>query len=340
MPHTRLRKTFSLVCGTTLAVALLTTTAGAKDTAPADEFSHLVRMEPFVVKGKQLSVSIHARSSGDRRYALNFAEEVIKVVCEAGVTQETGKGLVIIGKKGEPHPIHVFRKFLALAEAGKLDPAVAARGPELFAMLDHWQKDSDRDRDSGDAKRGDSKDSGVVDLEFEKIVTALPLPLQGIGAKIYQLAWAENFDEAKVEARLRALTLPELERRDLFARYDWVFYLPPKNAFDKVLDDLIAEALKEEEVGVVARMAIKGAMLIVKPKIRQAIEAVRRGLMLQCIMQARTKLTEDEVDQLMDAYIEEQMPFEEHKRKGSDHERAVQAVREELQKLQDKAASP
>ena len=307
------------------AAILLAPAAGASDTAPVDEFSRLVRMEPFVVKGKQLSISIHARSSGDRRYALNFAEDVIKVVCESGITNETGKGLVIIGKKGEPHPIHVFRKFLGLAETGKLDPAVAARGPELFAMIDHWRKDTDRDRDS-------------EDLEFEKIVTALPLPLQGIGAKIYQLAWAEKFDDAKIESRLRTLTLPDLERRDLFARYDWVFYLPPKNAFDKVLDDLIAEALKEEDAGMVARVAIKGAMVVLKPKIRQAIEAVRSGLLFQCVVQARTKHSENEVDQLMDAYIEEQMPFQERKRKGSEHERAVEAVREQLEKLQDKAA--
>jgi hypothetical protein len=309
-----------------LALLLPAAPAVAKDTAPADEFSRLVRMEPFIVKGKQLSISIHARSSGDRRYALNFAEEVIRVVCEAGVTQETGKGLVIIGRKGEPHPIHVFRKFLALAEAGKLDPAVAARGPELSALIDHWRKDTDRDRDT-------------EDLEFEKIVTALPLPLQGVGAKIYQLAWAEKFDDAKVEARLRTLTLPDLERRDLFARFDWAFYLPPKTAFDKVLDDLIAEALKEEDPGLAARMAIKGAMIVLKPKIRQAIEAVRRGLLLQNVVQARTKLTEDEVDRLMDAYIEELMPFQERKRKGSEHERAVQAVREALEKLQDKSAA-
>ncbi len=306
------------------AAVLFAPAVGAKDTAPADEFSRLVRMEPFIVKGKQLSISIHARSAGDRRYALNFAEVVIKVVCEAGVTNETGKGLVIIGRKGEPHPIHVFRKFLALAEAGRLDPAVAARGPELSALIDHWRKDADRDRDT-------------EDLEFEKIVTALPLPLQGTGAKIYQLAWAEKFDNAKVEARLRALTLPDLERRDLFARYDWAFYLPPRTAFDKGLDDLIAEALKEEDPGLVARVAVMSAMVILKPKILQAIEAVRRGLLLQTVVQARTQFTGDEVDRLMEAYIEEQMPFQERKRPDSEHERAVQAVSEQLVKLNAKA---
>src|SRR5688572_3140445 len=80
----------------------------------ADDFMPYVQLEPFVVNGKQLAISIHARSEKDRRYAADFAEEVVKVVYEGGVTSETGKGLVIIGKKGEPHPIFVFRKFQAL----------------------------------------------------------------------------------------------------------------------------------------------------------------------------------------------------------------------------------
>jgi hypothetical protein len=34
------------------------------------------------------------------------------------------------------------------------------------------------------------------------------------------------------------------------------------------------------------------------------------------------------------------MPFEKHKYSGGDHERAVQAVRAEWEKLKDKAAAP
>jgi len=181
------------------------------------------------------------RTSRDRRYAEEFAEAVMKVVWE-GVTESTGKGLVIIGQKGEPHPIAVFRKFQALAAAGKLDPAVAARGAELAEMLNHWQ------HVVNDGKSKDTGDDGNVDLDFEKIVSALPLPLKGVGAKLYQLAWFEKFDDAKVEAKLAALRPADLDR-DLFARYDWVFYLPPKGAFDVVLDQIIAEALKKEEVG-------------------------------------------------------------------------------------------
>ena len=297
--------------------------------APKDDFSPLVKLAPFVVNGNTLAVSIHARTSRDRRYAEEFSEAVMKVVWE-GVTESTGKGLVIIGQKGEPHPIAVFRKFQALAAAGKLDPAVAARGAELAEMLDHWQ------HMVNDGKSKDAGDDGDVDLDFEKIVSALPLPLKGVGAKLYQLAWFEKFDDAKVEAKLAALRPADLDR-DLFARYDWVFYLPPKGAFDVVLDQIIAEALKKEEVGFFARTAVKTALLVVKPKIRRAIEGLRRGVMLQTVVQARTTFSPEEVSALMGAYIETMMPGEDTGT-GTEHERAVKAVREQVKKNAEKAA--
>lgn len=325
-----------------LAAALLAVgPALAKDVAPPagmpakkDEFSRMVKLAPFVVRGQQLSVSIHARSGRDRRYAQEFAEDVLKVVYEGGVTQSTGKGLVIIGQKGEPHPIRFFRKFLALADAGALDPAVAARGPELFTMLNHWEHSSDRGRAAGE------KQGGQVDMEFERIVTALPLPLEGIGAQLYQLAWFEQFDEAKVETKLRALRAADLER-DLFAHYDWIFYLPPKNAFDQVLDELIAEDLKGDDVGFMGRMAVKSVMLVVKPKIRQAIEAMRKGMLLQAIADARTTLDEAQLAQLMGTYVEELLPDlpDEKKHVGPVHERAVAAVRQEMESFRAKASA-
>ena len=316
-----------------LALGILATPAGAKPmTPPSDKFSETIELAPFVVSGKQLSVSIHARSGRDRRYAEAFSEEVMKVVYE-GVTESTGKGLVIIGKKGEPHPIFVFRKFLALAEAGKLDPAIAACGPELFAMLNHWQ------HTVNEGKAKDTTSEGNVDLEFEKIVTALPLPLQGMGAKLYQLAWFENFDDAKVEAKLRALRPADLER-DLFTHFDWVFYLPPKGAFDQVLDQLIADALKKEDMGFLARTAVKGVLLVVKPKIRQAIEGVRMGVMFQTVVQARTTLGEREVSALTGAYIETMMPDEVRTTGGTGHERAVTALHDQLRKNAEQAKEP
>lgn len=304
--------------------------------AAKDEFMPLVTLAPFVVNGQSLAISIYARNKSDRRYGEDFAGRVTKVVYES-VTESTGKGLVIIGAKGEPHPIFVFRKFLALAEEGKLDPAIAARGPDLASALKRWQQVVNEDQSAaGDGKR--DKD-GDVDLDYEKIVAALPLPLEGTGAKLYQLAWEEKFDEAKVEARLRALRPGDLERRDLFKSFDWVFYLPPKGAFDRVLDDIIADALKQEDVGFFARLTVKGVLLVVKPKIRRAIEAMRQGLMFMTEVQAQTRRSEEEVSALTDAYMEALMPGEKSAG-GSDHERAVQAVRKRLHELEQKAATP
>ncbi len=292
-------------------------TATAPGKAP-DGFMPYVELAPFVVNGKQLAISIYARSKSDRRYAEDFAGEVVKVVYES-VTESTGKGLVIIGRKGEPHPVFVFRKFLALAGDGKLDPAVAARGPELFALLDHWKSTVSDGKSAGEDPKGD------VDLDFEKIIAALPLPLEGIGARLYQLAWAEGFDEAKVDARLRALRPADLEG-NLFAHFDWVFYLPPRGAFESVLDGLIADALKEEKAGFLARTAVKGAMLIARPTIRQAIEGMRRGVMFSTVVRARTSFGEEEVSALMEAYVDALLP--DHKDEpGSEHDRAVRAVR-------------
>lgn len=315
---------------------------GPKATAAMDQFSPLVKLAPFVVNGQSLSISIYARSNSDRRYGEQFAEGVAKVVYEA-VTEDTGKGLVIIGAKGEPYPIFFFRKFLALAKDGKLDPAVAARGPELSRLMDHWEHAFDEGEKShngggeGKGLKGGKDDD--FDLDFDKIVTALPLPLEGVGAKLYQLAWEEKFDDAKVEASLCALRPGDLERRDLFKRFDWVFYLPPKGAFDQVLDDIIAQALKQEDVGFFARVAVKGVLLVVKPKIRQAIEGMRKGMMFQTVVHARTHFSDDEVSALADAYTDEFMP-DDKKRVGSDHDRAVKAVRERLRKIEEKAKNP
>jgi hypothetical protein len=326
----RLVSRFSWGLVVTVAAGLLAGEAAAASTFTSaggkgpDDFMPLVELAPFKVNGKQLAISIHARTKSDRRYAEDFAGEVVKVVYEA-VTDSTGKGLVIIGQKREPHPIFIFRKFLALAQEGKLDPAVAARGPELTGMLDHWK-----------TSVGDGKGPSADDKQdFDKIVTALPLPLEGIGAKLYQLAWAEGFDDAKVDARLRGLRPADLEG-SLFTRFDWVFYLPPRGTFEQVIDDLIACSLKDEKMGFFERATVKTALLLVKPTIRRAIEGMRRGVLFETLVRARTGFDREKVSALMETYMEVYMPG--HKDgPGSEHDRAVGAVRARLQDWDAKA---
>ena len=314
-------------------LALAATWAEAATKPAKDEFMPFVELAPFVVNGESLSFYVHARTKKDRRYAEGLAEEVIKVVHES-VTPKTGKGLVIIGQKGEPHPVFVFRKFIALAKDGKLDPTVAARAPELSGMLDLWQEGI------GDGKSIHIEaDGDADDLDFEKIVTALPLPLEGVGAKLYQLAWAEGFDDAKVETRLKALKAGDLEG-NMFARFDWVFYLAPRGALEDALDEIIADALKKEKMGFFERATVKTAMLFVKPMIRKAIEGLRQGIMFDTVVRARTKYNEQEVSALTSAYLGVLMPDQKDKTGGTEHDRAVKAVREQVQKLEleEKAA--
>jgi hypothetical protein len=295
--------------------------------AKRNEFSELVKLAPFVVNGQSTTVSVFARTKSDRRYGEEFAERVVKVVSET-MTESTGRGLVVVGAKGEPHPFFVFRKFVALANEGKLDPGVATLAKEVSAMLDSWQKAEGRfSRGKGES----------ISLDFDQILTALPMPLGPNGAKIYQLAWEEKFDDARVEAKLIALRPGDLERRDLFAKYEWVFYLPPKGVAEHVLDDVIAEVMKKEKLGLVKRMAVKTVLLVVKPKIRRAIEGVREGFLFSTVVRARTHYTQEQAFSLAEAYVSVFVPTEKKAEDhSSDHERAVKAVRDRLRKIEEK----
>lgn len=319
------------------AIALLLTLPftlclAASPNAPAtaeDEFGRLVTLAPMTVRGESLQIAIFAHSGGDRRYGRKFAESVIEVISET-VTPSTGKGLVIVGKKGEPHPLLVFRKFMTLAESDKLDPAIAARAPELSQAMKRWEAILGEDKAGGD------KAHEPPDMEFEKIQAALPIPLEGLASKLYQLAWAENFEEAKVEARLLALKPADLERKDLFKRYDWAFYLPPKGAFERVIDDLINNELKKEEVGIVARIFVKGVMLAIRPQLRRAMEGFRQAMLFMTVVQARTPYSQQNVKALTETYVHPFMPADKDEGKapsGNDRESLIKALKARMLEL-------
>ncbi len=322
----RLHARVALLAGLLLAPAI----SAARTPSPRDleaEFGADVELAPFVVRGEQLAISIHARSARDRKYAEAFAGEVVNIVHE-GVTEHTGKGLVIIGAKGEPHPMVVFRRFQEMAAAGQLAPEVAARADELSEFLDTWK--TALNDGEGEALEAESAE---VDLDFEMILNALPLPLEGVGAKLYQIAWAERFDAAKLDARLRALQPDDLQR-DVFARFDWVFYLPPKGAFERVINDILAQALKEEDIGFFGRMAMRTVLTVVKPMIRRAIEGMRKGMLFVTVVRAQTDYTDEQVSVLAEAYLEVLMPESAGKgRRGSEHERAIWALREAVEEF-------
>ncbi|MES1168105.1 MAG: hypothetical protein ABUL61_02935, partial [Oleiharenicola lentus] len=216
--------------------------AGTAAEQPGGEFGKDIQLAPFVVKGKPLSVSIHARTKSDRRYAEKFADEVVEIAYET-MGDTTGKGLVIMGREGEPHPVAVIRQFLSLADSGTLDPAVAARAGELTAMLAGWKKMLNLDEDP--------KEKGFK-ITFDMIMPALPLPLDGLASKLYQLSWAEDFDDTRIARKLQALTVAGLES-DGLAKYDWVFYLPPRTVYKGVQDEVIKKAVAHEKIGPIKR---------------------------------------------------------------------------------------
>ncbi len=284
--------------------------AGGSDMQPA------IQLAPFVVNGERLAISVLARTKADRRYGEKFAEDVIEVVC-ATVEKSPGAGLVIVGEEGEPHPVFVFRKFVELAQANQLDPAVATRAREATEMIRNWELRLNLD------------DAAKDGLPVEAFVNALPLPLEGVASQLYQLAWAEGFDEKRVELKLRSLTSADLAG-DQLSRFDWVFYLPPREAFGEAMKAVVPTVLKKEKVGLFKRAAIRSAMVAFAPAIKKAVEGARKGMLFMTVLRARSGYSDDDVMQLTRVYVRVLMPdfkFNE----GKTHARAIEAI--EAQKI-------
>ncbi|MEZ5277893.1 MAG: hypothetical protein R3F07_16045 [Opitutaceae bacterium] len=284
------------LCGLLLTLAGSVGVAGASDEATSS-FLPYVELAPFVVNGEQLEISIHARTRSDRRYAEQFAKEVIGVAYET-MDRTTGHGLVIVGRKGEPHPVTVYRQFLAMADGGQLNPEVADLSSGLTHMLQDWEEGVDIETGSGDGP----------DIDFEMVVNAIPLPLEGIGSKLYQMAWAEEFDPERLEPKLRSLAPEDLEKDEL-VRFDWVFYLPPRSAFSEAMKQVVPTLIKESDMGFMQRMALRSALTIFKPLLKTAIEGVRKGMLYLTVLRAMSDFPQDDIESLTEVYVESLMPF-------------------------------
>lgn len=295
-----------------------------------EDFGKDIQLAPFVVKGQKLSISVHARTNGDRRYATEFAEDVVGIAYET-INKSTGAGLVIVGREGEPHPVVVIRKFLALAGAGQLDAGVAAKLGDLNARLAEWKAIMRMDEEDED----DEKDFKIT---FDMIMPALPLPLEGIAAKLYQLSWAEGFDDAKIEKKLRALTVADLEG-DAFAKYDWVFYLPPRNAYVGVQNAVMKEVMQKEKMGLFKRAAIKSALVVFKPAVKKAVEGFRKGVLFMTVLRARSGWSRDDVKFLTGAYVNVLMPDFKFNG-GTERIRALEAIEQQKVKNAEYAKDP
>lgn len=304
----------------------------ASAVAAADDFGRNVQLAPFVVKGEKLSISIHARTERDRRYATEFAEDVVRVAYET-VEKSTGAGLVIVGREGEPHPVVMIQRFMAMADAGQLDPQVAAKARALQEKLTAWKATLNLDKPQDD-------DESRPNITFEMLMPALPVPLQGAAARLYQLAWAEKFDEARLAARLRTLTLAELEG-DTFGKYDWVFYLPPRDAAGGVINAMVKEVMEHEKMGLGKRIAIRSAMVVFKPAVKKSVEGFRKAMLYMTVLQARSGWSPDDVKALTNAYLQVLMPdFKFNDSEEKTHERIMAAIEKQKARNAEYAANP
>jgi hypothetical protein len=315
-----------------LAVVYVLIWSGAIAAAdqPAAEFGKDVQLAPFVVKGQKLSIAIHARTKGDRKYAEEFAEDVVGIAYET-MDKSTGAGLVIIGREGEPHPVIVIRKFLSMAAAGQLDPAIAQKAGELEAMLARWKTMLNLDQ------KPEEGDNGFK-ITFDMVVPALPLALEGIASKLYQLSWAEGFDDAKIDQKLRALTLAGLEG-DTLAKYDWVFYLPPRDAYVVVQDEIVKQGMAKEKMGLLKRAAIRSALVLFKPAVKKAVEGFRKGMLFMTVLQARSGWDKADIKFLTQAYVNVLMPDFKFNG-GTERPRALEAIEKQKVKNAEYAKDP
>lgn len=305
---------------------LCTTTLEARD---QKEFSDYYELEPYQVTGEEIPITVFARNGGDRAYAARFAHKVVEVAY-ATLERSPGSGLVIIGRSREPHPITLFERFMEKAKAEGASPELKKIAAELEEGFASWrEKLSFNVEDEGTE----------VDIDTKELVDAFPMPLPQTAARLYLLAWKENFDPERVELLLSELKAEDLKGQE-FQDFKWVFYLPPRNSLNKVLKEVLPLAFEEGELGPVKRMLARAAIAAFKPLIKDAVEGVRKGILYWSVLSANPEaFNEGDIQALASVYISSQMPR--GKILGSNKiERGLEAVALQKQKNAEYAKDP
>lgn len=281
----------------------------------------MVELEPFVIEEEQLAVSVYARTNGDRKYAVRFAEEVLGYTFES-LNEDPGYGLVIVGEKGEPHPMFVFYQFLKMSEEGLLDPELQPAVEELTETIQEWKDNANPDKKSDNGKE-------VYKPDFDTTIRAMPFPLEGVGSKLYQIAWVEAFDEERIDMRLKNLTQEDLDSDDLSA-FDWVFFLPHKGELGKLLDKSIDDYLEHKVKNFLKGIAIRSAVIAAKPWIKGLFERLRKGMFYMTLLRARTDLSKADIDRLMQRFIKA-LEFKDREDGQSKREYVAQELRHQIE---------
>lgn len=269
-------------------------------------------------------ITIFTESGSQRRYAARFAEKVYEAAYET-TDEPAGKGLVIIGNLDQPHPVMLVKKYLDIAKENERATDTLNFGPILNQALIGWEEAEEQVR----------KEAGV---DIESIVYVAPLPLEGAVYSLYMTAKQVEFDEAKVRQQFAELSVKEVVDSG-FDKFDWVIYLPPRNAIDKVIREVLPAAMKAQKIGFFKRALARGAVFTFKPLIKDAMEAVRKGMLYESILRSTSDLNEGDIKAFSNAYLEALMP------KGSlipgkKKDRSLEAIRQQKIKNEEYAKDP
>jgi len=175
-------------------------------------------------------------------------------------------------------------------------------------------------------------------MDIESVAYVIPMPLEPAVLNLYLAAREENFADSAIEERYRSIEPAELPFGD-FEKYDWVIYLPPRNAIDRVIKDVLPHVMKKKKIGFFKRSLVRGAVFAFKPVIRDAMEGVRKSLLYEAILKATSGFSDEDIEALAGAYRESLMPRGKVI-SGSKHERSLDAIREQLEENEAYARDP
>ena len=269
-------------------------------------------------------ISILAESGAQRRYAERFSEIVYEAVFET-TGEPAGKGLVVIGNAKDPHPILLLKDYFETLYGAESE-AEKANIQILFGKtLEEFEK-------------GSQEMKKEVGLDLDSVAHVVPMPLEGPILNLYQIAKQENFDESRINERIQD---PDSFRRVAasFENYDWAVYLPPKNAIDKALKEILPAVMKKEKMGFFKRSLVRGAVATFKPLIRDAMEGVRKSTMYDAILATTGDLNDGDRAALTGAYLESLMPRG-NLIPGKKTDRSLEAIREQKRKNAEYAKDP